>query len=161
MNILVAYASKHGSTHEVAERVASELAGAPSTAVDVRPAADIRVVDDYDAVVLGGALYMGRLHADARRFLRRHRNTLASRPLAVFAMGPQTSGDADLEGSRRQLDRALARVPELEPLSVAIFGGVLRPSELHFPFNRMDPVDARDWETIHDWATTVRDSLVP
>jgi len=159
MNILVAYASKHGSTQEVAETVASELAAEYSTVIDVQPAADIQDIDEYDAVVLGGALYMGRLHADARHFLSTHRRALANRPFAVFAMGPQTSGDADIAASRRQLDRALERVPELAPVSVAIFGGVLKPSELHFPFNRMDPVDARDWDAIRDWATALPRSL--
>jgi menaquinone-dependent protoporphyrinogen oxidase len=150
-SVLVAYATKHGSTEEVASDIAATLL-THGLDVDVHPAGEVEGLDGYDAVVLGGALYMGRLHADARRFLKRHRKELSHRPLAVFAMGPQTLGEADVAGSRKQLDRALASVPELEPVSVAIFGGVVVPSELSFPFNRMAATDARDWDAIRRFA---------
>jgi menaquinone-dependent protoporphyrinogen oxidase len=149
--VLVAHASKHGSTAEVAADVAATLR-ACGLEVDVRPAAEVAELTGYGAVVLGGALYMGRLHADARRFLARHRETLTSVPLAVFAMGPRSLAEADVAGSRAQLDRALAALPELEPVSVAIFGGVLEPAKLRFPFSRMPAVDARDPDAIRAWA---------
>ncbi len=149
--VLVAFATKHGSTLEVARDVAATLRRHGFT-VDVRPAVDVPELDGYDAVVLGGALYIGRLHRDARRFLKRHRTALADLPLAVFAMGPRTLEEADVAGSRSQLDQALAAVPELEPVSVAIFGGVVDPATLSFPLNRMPAVDARDWDAIHGWA---------
>ncbi len=149
--VLVAHASKHGSTAEVAGDVAATLR-AHGIDVDVRSSAAVADLTGYDAVVLGGALYMGRLHADARRFLTRHRNALATMPLAIFAMGPRSLDEADVAGSRAQLDRALAAVPTLEPVSVAIFGGVLDPSKLRFPLNRMPAVDARDPDAIRAWA---------
>src|SRR5207249_454038 len=71
---------------------------------------------------------------------------------AVFAMGPRTSSEDDLAGSRKQLDHDLAKLPELEPFSIAIFGGVVDPAKLHFPFNRMAASDARDWDAIEAWA---------
>jgi menaquinone-dependent protoporphyrinogen oxidase len=151
---LVTYASKHGSTREVAERVAEVMRGA-GFAVDVMPAANVGHLRGYDTVVLGGALYAGRLHKDARRFLARHREALAVRSVAVFAMGPATNEPSDLAGSRAQLDRALAKVPDLEPISVAIFGGVIDPDTLRFPFNRMPASDARDWAAIEAWVATV------
>ena len=109
--------------------------------------------------MLGGALYMGRWHADARDFLRRHRRLLAALRLAVFAMGPRTLAESDVEESHEQLDNALAMVPELEPVSVAIFGGVVDPAKLRFPFNRMPASDARDWDAIHAWAQDVAEKL--
>jgi menaquinone-dependent protoporphyrinogen oxidase len=152
--ILVAYATKRGSTREVAEAVAATLHG-QGLAVEVRPARDVSDLSGYDGVVLGGALYTGRLHRDAREFLARHRNTLAVKPAAVFAMGPRTATEKDLAQSRAQLDRALAAVPEVEPQAVAIFGGVLDPAKQRFPFSRMAASDARDWEAIRRWAEEV------
>jgi menaquinone-dependent protoporphyrinogen oxidase len=158
--VLVAYASRHGSTREVAERIAATLSER-GLAVDVRPAADVGVVAGYDAVVLGGALYTGRWHADARRFLKRQGAGLTAMPVAIFAMGPRTLEPADVQGSREQLDHALARFPDLAPASVAIFGGVLDPAQLRFPFNRMPASDARDWAAIDAWARELAASLAP
>ena len=149
--VLVTYASKHGSTAEVAEVIAAALCE-QDLEVDVRRADDVEETERYGGVVLGGALYMGRLHRDARRFLHRHREALSTLPLAVFAIGPRTLEAKDVATSRSQLDHALARIPEVVPFSVAIFGGVVDPKELDFPFNRMPVSDARDWDAIHAWA---------
>jgi menaquinone-dependent protoporphyrinogen oxidase len=153
-HILVAYATKHGSTREVAEVIATALRDEGHDA-EVVAAADVRAFDDYDAVVLGGALYMGRWHREAVRFLKRYRKALAGVPLAVFAMGPKTLAEEDVAASRSQLDGALAGFPELEPAAVAIFGGVVDPARLHFPFSHMPASDARDWEVVDAWAHEV------
>lgn len=152
--VLVAYASRHGSTREVAEHVAETLRSA-GVAVDVMAATDVGHLRGYDTVVLGGALYTGRLLKDARRFLARHREALSVRHVAVFALGPKTTEPSDVAGSRAQLDRALAKTPEIEPVSVAIFGGVVDPNKLRFPFNRMPASDARDWAAIEAWASAL------
>jgi menaquinone-dependent protoporphyrinogen oxidase len=151
--VLVAYASKHGSTREVADAVAIRLRER-RWEVDLEPAADVTAVDGYAGVVLGAALYMGRPLADARRFLERHHADLASIPLAVFAMGPLKNEEDDLAGSRKQIDRALGRYG-LSPDAEAVFGGVLDPAEHRFPFNHMPAGDARDWDAIHAFADRV------
>jgi menaquinone-dependent protoporphyrinogen oxidase len=152
--ILVAYATKHGSTVEVAEAIATSFRGGGDE-VEVAPAADVRSLDGFDGVVLGGALYMGRLHGDALGFLKWHRHALAERPLAVFAMGPKTLSEVEVGASRKQLDHALESVPEVAPVAVTIFGGVIDPGKLHFPFTRMAASDARDWAAVDTWSRTV------
>jgi menaquinone-dependent protoporphyrinogen oxidase len=152
--ILVAYATKHGSTVEVAEAIADALR-AQGPEVDVAAAGDVRALDGYGAVVLGGALYMGRLHRDATGFLKRHRRALSGLPLAVFALGPKTLAEVDVAASRSQLDHALEAVAELVPVAVAIFGGVVDPGKLSFPFSRMPASDARDWDAIAAWGHEV------
>jgi menaquinone-dependent protoporphyrinogen oxidase len=157
---LVAYATKHESTHEVADAVAVRLRERGLEA-EVRPARDVATLAPYGGVVIGGALYMGRWHGDARRFLSQHRDELTVLPLAVFAMGPLTVKDEDVAGSRKQLDHALAKEPRLDPVTVAIFGGVVDPAKQHFPFTHMDASDARDWEEIRSWADSVAALTMP
>jgi menaquinone-dependent protoporphyrinogen oxidase len=149
--MLIAYATKRESTHEVAEYVAKRMRELGHD-VDVRPAAEVGTLDPYGAVVVGGALYAGRWHRDARRFLAKHRAELSRLPVAVFAMGPMSLEPSELAGSRKQLDRALAKEHELEPVSVTIFGGVIDPAKLRFPFTSMEATDARDWYAIRSWA---------
>ena len=156
--VLVAYATKHGSTEEVAQAVAATVRQAGFDA-ELAPAFEVPDLDDYGAVVLGGALYMGRLHRDARRFLRRLHHELAEMPVAVFAMGPQTMEQHDVDASRRQLDAALAKTPDVRPVAIAIFGGVIHQDELKFPFNQMPETDARDWGEIHRWAEEVAEAF--
>jgi menaquinone-dependent protoporphyrinogen oxidase len=160
VNVLVAYASKHGTTREVAESIASTLRER-GLAVDTDDAARVGEVTRYDAVVVGGGLYMGRWHADARRLLKRHRRELAETRLAVFGMGPDSLDESKVAESRRQLERALALTPELTPVAVAIFGGALEPENWPFPFNRLPAFDARDWGEVTRWADDLAATLVP
>lgn len=150
--LLVAYATKHESTHEVAEAIATRLRD-EGWVVEVRRAGEVGDLDRYGAVVLGSAIYTGRIHRDARGFLGVHAEALAQLPFAVFAIGPRTSDPADLAGSRQQLDRGLRHAPQ--PLMTTVFGGVIDPTRLHFPYSRMEASDARDWNAIDAWAGEV------
>jgi menaquinone-dependent protoporphyrinogen oxidase len=156
--ILIAYATKHGSTHEVAEAVAAHLAEAGVEAHTL-PASRLRSLDEYGAVVLGAPLYMGRWHADARAFLRRFQKELASRPLAVFALGPVKDEPEQWEGARKQLYDALAHFPGVEPVAVGLFGGAIVPETLHFPFSRIPAGDLREWPAVEAWTARLPEAL--
>jgi menaquinone-dependent protoporphyrinogen oxidase len=153
-DILVAFATKHGSTQEVAEAVVEEL-NSQGLEVELRTLDEVKDLDGYGSVVLGAPLYMGRWHQDARRFLKRRRGELAELPVAVFALGPLKNTEAEIRGAREQLDKALHAVPELRPATVAVFGGVIDPAKLSFPFNHMPAGDARDWDAIRAWARSL------
>jgi menaquinone-dependent protoporphyrinogen oxidase len=145
--ILVAYATKHGSTEQVAASVAARLRS-DGLDVELRRAETVRDLEPYAGVVLGAPLYTGRWLRPAIRFLKRHRRRLSELPLAVFALGPRTLDPADTASSRAQLSSSLAKVPELQPYELAIFGGVIDPRKLTFPLSRMQQSDARDWDAI-------------
>jgi menaquinone-dependent protoporphyrinogen oxidase len=151
--ILVAYATKHGSTREVAEAIAAELGA------ELAEAGEVGSIDEYAAVVVGGSIYTGRWHVDAQGFLARHWEELSTRPVAIFGMGPKTMEAHDIASSRQQLANALKKVPEVRPLSVEIFGGVIQPNKLHFPFNKIPASDARDWAAIRAWAAELADAF--
>jgi menaquinone-dependent protoporphyrinogen oxidase len=156
--ILVAYGTKHGSTAAVARAVAETLQE-HGLAVDTLPAGRADDLSPYSGVVIGGAIYMGRWHPDALGLLKRHRRALAAMPVAVFGMGPRTLEEHDVKAARGQLMKALAKVPEVDPAAVVVFGGVIDPQVLHFPFNRMPAGDARDWHAIRAWATEVAEEF--
>jgi menaquinone-dependent protoporphyrinogen oxidase len=100
VNVLLAYATKNGSTQQVAQAITTALreAGAQATA---RPSRAVREsVAGYDLVVLGAPLYSGRWHHDAHRFLKRHQRELAVVPVAVFGMGPRDDTQQAWQRSR-------------------------------------------------------------
>lgn len=158
--ILVAYATKHGSTQEVAEVIAATMRK-HALEVEVRPASEVRTLDRYSAVVLGAPLYTGCWHKDASRFLKRHHTALSERPVAIFALGPRSNAEEERRGSREQLDRALVKASWLAPVAIEVFGGVIDPTKLRFPFNRMPASDARDWEAIRTWANNLATQFQP
>ena len=96
-NVLVAYASKRGSSAEIAEAIAESLRQS-GLSVDCVEAGEVSSVASYDAVVLGSAVYIKRWRGDAKRFLRKHDKELSQRPLWEFSSGPvgDPASEADL-----------------------------------------------------------------
>jgi menaquinone-dependent protoporphyrinogen oxidase len=153
-DVLIAYASKCGSTEQTARRI-GELLRKQGLTTEVGPAREVTDLGGFRAVLVGGSLYMGRWHHDARRFLARHRRDLERIPFAVFALGPGRNTPHDFEQSRQQLAHALARFPEIEARTTAVFGGVIEPERHHFPLNRAERRDLRDWNEIARWARSL------
>lgn len=152
-SILLAYASRFGSTQEVGETIATSLRQA-GLDVDMQPMADVKTLDAYDAVLLGAAIYNAKWHADAHRFVSLHQEALEQKPVAVFTLGPLSPSEAAKRNSRRQLDIELAKYPWLKPVAVEIFAGKYDPSKpgLSF-FERFLPArDYRNWDAIRAWA---------
>ncbi len=155
--VLVAYATRGGSTRAAAEAVAAELR-ARGLEVSLTPAAEVRGLGDHGLVVLGTALYMGRWHRDVRGFLARHRGELAGREVALFVLGPVRSprDDGEWLNAQDQTDKELARFPWLRPVAARLFGGRFDPATLPFPFNRLaakEPAsDALDLAAVRAWA---------
>src|SRR6476659_624462 len=101
-SILLAYASRYGSTQEVADTIAAALRTA-GLEVDIQPMRQVKTLAHYDAVVLGAAIYNARWHPDAHQFLSQHQESLSQRPVAIFALGPLSTSEAAMQRSRRQL----------------------------------------------------------
>lgn len=164
--VLVGYATRYGSTQEVAEAIGETLRER-GLEVEVQPMREVRTLEGYDAVVLGAALYMFRWHKDARRFLSRHRKALAQLPVAVFALGPvhDPYDEEEWQNSRAQLDKELARFPWFAPVAKEMLGGKFDPEKLRFPLNLFagsEPAsDMRDWEAIRTWASDLAAKLEP
>jgi len=159
-SILVAYASRFGSTQEVAEAIAVTLREA-GLEVDLQLMQEVKSLDRYDAVVLGAAIYNAKWNADAHQFVMRHQESLRQLMAAIFTLGPLSSSDAAKQNSRRQLDSELSNYPWLKPVAVEIFAGKYDPSKpgLNF-FERFLPArDYRNWDAIRAWAKALSAQL--
>ena len=151
-SILLAYATRYGSTQEVAETITAALRQA-ELAVDVQPMQEVKSLEHYDAVVLGVAIYNAKWHPDVHQFLSQYQESLSQRPLAIFALGPLSTSKAAMRNSRRQLDGELIKYPWLKPVALEMFVGKLDPSKLGFFERLMSPAsDHRNWDAIRAWA---------
>jgi len=165
-SILVGYATKYGSTQEVAEAIAATLREG-GLDVDLQPMRAVRALEGYGGVVLGAPLYMFRWHKDATSFLSRHRQALMERPVAVFALGPFEDAPKDWQEVRAELDKELAKFSWFAPVAVEVFGGKFDPAKLTFPYNlvpglkKMPVSDIRDWTAIRAWASSLPAKLRP
>ena len=159
-SILLAYASRFGSTQEVSETIATRLREA-GVEVDLQPMQEVKSLERYDAVVLGAAIYNAKWNAVAHQFVSRHQDTLTQLPVAIFTLGPLSPSEAAKRNSRRQLDSELAKYPWLKPVAVEIFAGKYNPSKpgLNF-FERFLPArDYRNWDAIRAWANELSAQL--
>src|SRR5689334_14503374 len=90
--VLVAFASKYGSTADIAEIICQTLREAGFD-TDVLPADQTGLVSEYDAVVLGSAVYMGQWRKEAVTFLEANERSLSRIPVWFFSSGPTGTGD--------------------------------------------------------------------
>ena len=160
--VLVVYASRMGSTREIAEAIGAQLSsrGFP---VAVAAAADAAPARSFDAVILGSAVYMGRWDFDALDYLRRQSDDLSDRPTWLFQSGP--TGPAK-ENARTHTPRAVRRLCHqiglAEPMT---FAGNLDHSRAkgwlaRWVSNGELAGDFRDWDLIRGWADAIADQLV-
>lgn len=163
--ILIAHATKAGSTREVAEAIAEELRSRGAE-VDVSPANDVKKVSAYTAVIVGSAIRMGKLLSDATKFVKKHEKTLNELPVAYFVVC-MTMKD-DTEENRTTVEAYLDPVCELvEPVDMGLFAGAINYSKLSFPARTMSKAmkvsegDFRDWDAIRDWTRQVHQKLPP
>jgi menaquinone-dependent protoporphyrinogen oxidase len=164
MTVLVAYASKRGSTAEIAETVAATLRR-EGLGVCLERAEDVQTLEPYDAVVLGSAVYMKRWRGDARHFLKKHRKALKHTPFWAFSSGPVGDPAKD-NPDWNEPPKIAEKVEELEGRDHAVFGGCL-PSE---PKGLMEKAmvegapreyrDRRDWVQIREWAKQIAADLI-
>ncbi|MET9390887.1 flavodoxin domain-containing protein [Streptomyces sp. NPDC006624] len=166
MTVLVGYATVHGSTREIAQRIGARLRAA-GVETDVRPFESVGDTGGYDAFVLGSAVYDQKWLGPARDFVRRAPAALGSRPVWLFSVGMPGA----LRGPWKRLIRY--EVPAIEkdlatPFTARehrLFSGVLEPghltprSRLRFRLMGCRYGDHRDWPEIEAWAESVAGTL--
>jgi menaquinone-dependent protoporphyrinogen oxidase len=172
MHVLVAYASRHGATQGIAERIAETLGDAGIQA-EARPVSEVKSLAGYDAFVVGSAAYMFKWLKDASAFVRRNRAVLAAKPVWFFSSGP-TGGPLDAKGRDQKLTTVPKDAVELAEAvharDLRIFFGAYsrdrKPVGLAERFMSLMPAmegvpegDFRDWPDIEAWASGIAEEL--
>jgi menaquinone-dependent protoporphyrinogen oxidase len=158
LTLLVAYASKHEATAEIADAIAHEIRAAGLEA-DIMEAGAVRDLDSYAGVVLGSAVYMKRWRPSARRLLHRLERQLGDRPLWIFSSGPV--GDAELDPEWCEPAKTLDRAQRLNLRDHVIFGGRVPQDPGNFVERAMlkntpaEFQDRRDFDEIRAWARQI------
>jgi menaquinone-dependent protoporphyrinogen oxidase len=163
--VLVAYATRFGSTRGIAERIARRLR-AQGLDVDALPVEAVDGPNGYDAVVFGSPVFDQRWTPEAQAWVERHRGALSGYPTWLFSVG--TFGDR-----RRLVGRMMTREPRgidvlrevIEPRDYRVFAGVIDrdrwplPSRLLYHAFGGRLGDNRDWPQIDAWADGIARSL--
>jgi menaquinone-dependent protoporphyrinogen oxidase len=165
MKILVAYASKYGSTKGIAERIAERLRVAGQQA-EARPVQAIDNLGGYDAVVVGSAVFADHWMAEATQFVGRHRAALADRPTWLFSSGPIGTMAAKREPvapkETGQLVRAISAREHRVFLGAWDRANADR-AKLGFAERMvarwLPEGDFRDWAAIDGWAASIARAL--
>ena len=164
--ILVAYASRAGSTAEVAEEVGRVLRESGAE-VDVRSCKAVKDTRGYDAVVIGTAVRMGKLLPEAVKFTNKYCAALEKVPTAYFTLGL-----AMKEDTPENRETAYGYLKPLEEIHEAfdkeVFGGTVDHSKLspllRFAAKRdkegiLAEGDYRNWDAIREWAASLAEKL--
>ena len=161
MTVLVAYASKHGSTQGIAERIAEQLRQLGKQA-EARPLDEVSDPGSYEALVIGSAIYYGSWMKEATEWVHRNRAVLVKLPVWLFSVGPLGTEVKDAE----QQPKEMAEFQQaILPREQRVFFGALDHQRLSFAERmvvkavRAPEGDFRDWEAIDAWAASIARDL--
>jgi len=160
MRVLVTVASRHGATREMGAEVAAQLRAAGHDVDEIEPD-DVEHVEPYDAVVLGSAVYVGRLALGLRDLVDRQAGQLRERPVWLFWSGPV--GDPPVPETVPDDVTEIART--VDARETAVFAGRLDRDGLNISeralvaLTRADPGDFRDLGAVREWAQGVAGAL--
>lgn len=160
MRVLVAVASKHGSTGEIGDAIAGVLSERGHE-IARRAPGEVTGLADVDAVILGSAIYMSQWLEPARNLVSRLGDDLRQLPVWMFSSGPV--------GTEVKPTEETARIHPLldtvQPLDYRVFSGVVDKSTLNLRERSIVRMvgapegDFRDWDAVRSWATAIADTL--
>ncbi len=176
MHVLVAYASRHGATRGIAERIAETLMAA-GLDTEVRPASTVKDLRGYDAFVIGSAAYMAHWLKDAKGLVEHNRAVLAAKPVWLFSSGPLGTEPLDEQGRDQKVAAQPKDIPGLAATVHArdhrVFFGAYRRQQVPIGWaervmsaipaarEALPDGDFRDWREIEAWAASIARDLQP
>ena len=168
MDILLTYATTHGSTRVIAQRIATQLSG-HGHQVEVVAVGEVKDVSGYGAVVLGSPVHGGAWLADATDFVQAYKTELAARPVWLFSVGLigdtssafPSSVEARLRSKRKEPKQISALRETIHPVGHRYFAGVIQRGHLPLPVRIVFKMfggrygDHRDWDDIDAWGDEI------
>ena len=167
VRVLVGYASRFGSTRDIANRIADAVRKDGSE-VDVRSVDEISDLDHYDAVVFGSGVYDGSWTAEATELMRRHAVVLVHKPVWLFSLGSFGDRHPIVGGLIKMEPKEISEFEHtLHPRDYRVFAGVIDLD--HWPaWGRLlfkalggHAGDNRQWADIDAWAERIAQEVRP
>ena len=167
--ILVTYASRTGTTAEVAAAICRILSESGAQ-VNILPMQEVKDLAPYEAVIAGSAIRAARWLPEAVQFIRAHQATLRHKPFAMYTVCI-TLAMADTEQYRSAVSGWTAPVRAIvPPLSEGLFAGMLDFNKLPFNWETLKlratvamgifpRGDRRDWDAVRAWAESLKPML--
>lgn len=162
MHVLVTAASKHGATADIAESISKQLTSHGFQTTLLEPD-EVTELEDYDAVVLGSAVYAGHWLEPAKQLAERFVGQLLGRAVWLFSSGPV--------GNPLRPDEDPAEIADLLDAIGAnghrVFAGRIDKRRLGLAERaivralKVPEGDFRDWRAVADWADEIAHALRP
>ena len=168
--ILVTYASRAGSTAEIAEAIGKTIAR-NGIEVDVLPMQAVKDLSPYGAILAGSPIRGAKWLPEAMRFIQLHQRELVNKPFATFTVCI-TLAMPNSDRYRQAVREWIAPVRSLvSPLSEGLFPGMLDFTKLPLNFDTLKMrlvvalgifprEDRRDWNAVRAWAESIRPLLL-
>ncbi len=165
--VLIAYASRCGSTAGVADAIGQTLRG-KGASVDVRLIKDVNDLSPYKNVIVGSAIRMGRWLPEAADFVKKHCDKLGRVPAACFVVCMTMKDDTPENRSKvlAYLDPVRSEAPQMQSGNIGLFAGAVDYSKLSFVYRSVLKAkgtpegDFRNWDAIKTWAADVAPTLL-
>lgn len=166
LKILIAYASECGTTGEVAVAIGDALCENGNT-VETKWIKNVKDISNYDSVIIGSAILYEDWMPEARKFVKNNQDILKNMPVAYFitCMALSSKEDAAMQQAIEYSDKLCDLVPQVKPVSVGHFAGVLDYSKISFfkriltraamARHKVKEGDYRDWNAIRSWAKSI------
>jgi len=164
--ILIVYASESGTTGEVAVAIGDALCEEGNT-VDIKWVKKVKDINNYDAVIIGSAIQYEDWMPEATEFVKNNQNILKNMPVAYFitCMALSRKEEGAMQQAIEYSDKLCTFVPQVKPLSIGRFAGVLDYSKIPFlkrlmvkvvmAISKVKEGDYRDWNAIRSWAKRI------
>jgi len=173
---LIVFGTRYGATTGTSEEIAKVLR---EEDFDVRVAnakqENIKDISEYDLIIVGSGMRMGKWTSQADDFLKKFQKELGQKKFAIFASTMKTVSEREgktedvAKMHKAALEDKVAQF-NLRPIALGFFGGVLDYNKMGFLFKRTmgflkpqlekdgfkesepDLYDLRDWDEIRSWA---------
>ncbi len=158
-NVIIVYATRYGSTAEIARAIASELTDR-GIDTDIFPVQEAPSPAGYQALVIGSAIRFGAWLIPATAYLQRYKTELQQMPVAVFTTHVLAT-DESPQSARQRAEYLKPVLAHVQPQHTAFFAGNLDPSKTSFLENlicrmiKSPTGDLRDWQIISDWGKEI------
>jgi len=168
--ILIAYASSTGTTGDVAQAIGQVLCDG-NTIVETKQIRNVKDVNGYDAVIIGGAIQYDRWLPDATNFVATNQDKLSKLPVAFFftCLTLSRQNEKTLRQAQVYADKLRLASPQIKPLDIGGFAGVLNLKKMPFFIGlifriamtilRVREGDYRNWIAIRSWAKHIKQSM--